>query len=174
MSQTPPHVNLLLHPTPLTSERHSTHSWLATPPPHSRERAAVRALGLSSGSSTGFQAGPSSVAFSGLMRAMSYSACGGDATVGGWVSEGRGRPPACGAEAAAYKAAPCQAGPRTSCLQSTRAHQGPEPAPHTFLPALPFALTPSTLFLLLPSPSNPPRSPSPPGTRCRPCGPAPS
>lgn len=40
--------------------------------PHSR----LRAMGLSSGFSTGSQAGPSAVAFSGLLRALSSSACG--------------------------------------------------------------------------------------------------
>jgi hypothetical protein len=44
---------------------------------HILERAMALALGLSSGSSTGLQAGPSSVAFSGLLRADSYSACAG-------------------------------------------------------------------------------------------------
>lgn len=45
----------------------------AVVPPHSR----LRAMGLSSGLSTGSHAGPSAVAFSGLMRALSSSACAG-------------------------------------------------------------------------------------------------
>lgn len=70
------------------------------PRPHSL----LRACGLSSGSSTGFQAGPSCVAFSGLMRALSSSACNGGGGRGGERVEGQRWPQGGGAGQRAHQA----------------------------------------------------------------------
>lgn len=51
-------------------------SWRSPGRPRRGLHRRLRTAGLSSGSSTGFHAGPSAVAFSGLARALSSSACG--------------------------------------------------------------------------------------------------